>query len=639
MFDLFRRRDKLVRYVMGGLLGIVALSMLLYLIPGAGMSMGGGEGNEQVVADIGDQHITVAEVLRDIDGKLRGQQIAPAYVSVLIPQEIDFMVKEQAMAYEAKRIGLGVSDAQVASTIRSFPNVGTLSSEQYRDFLAQQGFTVAQFEDGVRKQQTIMGFHNIAAVGAIVTPQEVKADFQKAFEKIKLEYISYNPESLRATLKPSQDELKAYFDRNKGFFSVPETRSFIMLVGDPAKLAEGIQVSDAQIQAYYDAHRETYRTPERAHVRHILFETANKPKDEQEKLKIKAQEVLKQLKSGGDFAKLAKENSGDPGTKDKGGDLGWVVRGQMVKNFENASFTQKAGEIGDLVSTEYGFHIVQVLERQDPRTQPLAEVKDAIANELKKGGVNDKLQSAMDDARAALVKAPQNAEQIAAKYNLILTRADGHKPGDPFPEVGPDPQVDAALSALKKGEVSQVVQAKTKLVVLECTGVFASHPAQYDEVRAETAARYFADTTASMAEDKSKKAMDMLKSNGGDLQAVAKALGGEVKTTDLFTRGGAAEGLGSGALLSDAFTHKVGDVVGPIGVTNQRVVAKVIEKVEPDEKELASKRDQLVQQIQSQKAQERDMLLEDGIVERLTKEGKIRTHRDVVQKLLQRYRG
>jgi peptidyl-prolyl cis-trans isomerase D len=641
MFDLFRRNDKLKQYIMGGLLGIVALSMLLYLIPGAGTSLGGGaNGNEDVVADVGDQHITVAEVLRDIDGKLRGQQIAPAYVSVLIPQEIDQMIKDQAVAYEAKRLGLQISDTQLANTIRSFPNVGTMTSQQYRDFLAQQGFTVAQFEDGLRKQQSIVELQNIAVAGAVVTPQEIKATFQKGYEKIKLEYISYNPENLRATLKPSQEELKAYFERNKGFFSVPETRSFIMLVGDPAKMAETIQVSDAQIQAYYDAHRDIYHTPERAHVRHILFETANKPKDEQDKIKARAQDVLKQLKSGGDFAKLAKENSGDPGTKDKGGDLGWVTRGQMVKNFENASFTQKVGEIGDLVSTEYGYHIVQVLERQEPRTQSLDEVKNNIANDLKKGSVNDKLQNAIDDARAALVKAPQNAEQIASKYNLILTRVDNHKSNDTIPELGVDQQVDGALTALKKGDVSQVIQTKSnKLVVVECTAVIASHPAQYEEMRGEVAVKYFADTTTTMAQDKAKKAMEMLRSNGGDLQAVAKALGGEVKTTDLFTRGGAAEGLGSGALLSEAFNHKVGDVVGPIGVTNQQVVAKLVDKVEPDEKELASKRDQIVQQIQGQKAQERAMLFEDGLIERLKKDGKIKTHQDVVQKLMQRYRG
>lgn len=639
MFDLFRRRDKLVRYVMGGLLGIVALSMLLYLIPGAGTSMGGSDGNAQVVADIGDQHITVGEVLRYVDSKLRGQQIAPAYVSVLVPQEIDFMIKEQAVAYEAKRLGLQINDTHLANTIRSFPNVGTMTPDQYRDFLGQQGFTVTQFEDGVRKQETIVEIQNIVAAGAIVTPQEIKAEFQKAFEKIKLEYIAYNPETLRATIKPTQEELKAYFDRNKNFFSVPETRSFVMLMGDPAKVAENIQVSDAQVQGYYDAHRETYRTPERSHVRHILFETANKPKDEQEKLKTKAQEVLKQLKGGGDFAKLAKENSGDPGTKDKGGDLGWVTRGQMVKNFETASFNQKAGEIGDLVSTEYGFHIVQVLERQEPRTQPLAEVKDAIASELKKGSVNDKLQNAVDEAHTALVKAPQNADQIAAKYNLILTRVDNHKPGEVIPEVGIDPQVDGAVSSLKKGEVSQVVQAKTRLVILEATGVTPAHPAQYDEMRGEIAVRYFGDTTVSLAQDKAKKAMEMLRSNGGDLKAVAKALGGEVKTTDLFTRGGAAEGLGSGALLSDAFNHKVGDLVGPIGVANQQVVAKLVEKAEPDEKELAGKRDQIVLQIQSQKSQERATLFQDGIVERLKKDGKIKIHRDVEQKLMQRYKG
>jgi len=253
--------------------------------------------------------------------------------------------------------------------------------------------------------------------------------------------------------------------------------------------------------------------------------------------------------------------------------------------------------------------------------------------------VNDKLQNAVDDARTALVKAPQNGEQIAAKYSLTLARVESHQPGGVLPELGQDPQVDAALVPLKKGDVSPVVQAKNKLAFVELISINPPHPAEYNEVAAQVGGKYFADTTVAIAQDKSRKAMELLKSNGGDMKAVAKELGGEVKTTDLFTRGGAAEGLGSGVLLSEAFSHKVGDLVGPMGVANQQVVAKVIEKEEPDPKELASKRDQIVQQIQSQKAQERANLFQDGVVERLKKEGKIKIHRDVELKLMQRYRG
>ena len=136
---------------------------------------------------------------------------------------------------------------------------------------------------------------------------------------------------------------------------MPETRDLQLIVADQAKVADTIQVTDAQIQDYYNAHKDEYRTPERVHARHILLSTANKPKDEVPKIQAQAEALLKQIKAGADFAELAKKNSQDPGSAAKGGDLGWVSRGQMVKNFEDAVFTPEAER-----NQQCGYHRIRI---------------------------------------------------------------------------------------------------------------------------------------------------------------------------------------------------------------------------------------------------------------------------------------
>jgi peptidyl-prolyl cis-trans isomerase D len=466
----------------------------------------------------------------------------------------------------------------------------------------------------------------------------VNDEYKKSFEKIKLEYVGFNPDTLKADLKPTPDELKAYFESHKGYFNIPETRNFELFVADPVKMAQTIQISDSQVQNYYDTHKNDFRTPERVHARHILFMTQGKPKDQIDKIKAKAEDVLKQVKAGGDFAKLAIANSEDPGSASKGGDLGWVVRGQMVPNFEQACFTLKPGQTSDLVTTEYGFHIVQVLEKQDAHLQPLSEVKDQIAMELKKNQVNDVVQNSADQARADLAKNPQNGAQIAAKYNLQLINVENHKNGDAIAEIGADPTADSTVTSLKKGEISPVFQTKEKLAFLELTAINPTHPAQYAEVETQVRDQYLRDKANQIVQEKAKKVRDLVNSNGGDLNAAAKAVGAEVKTTDEFSRGGAAEGLGSAAQLSEAFDKPTGGIIGPTPVGNQTIVAKVVDKVEPDPSKMGEQRSVIVNQIKSRKSAERAALFRDGIVRQLEKDGKIKIHKDALDRLIARYR-
>ena len=638
MFDLFRSRDKAVRIILGGLLFMVALSMLVYLIPGAGVPTG--DRNDQIVAEIGkDDVVTVQDVDREIQGKVRGKELPPDVVGIFIPQQIEFMIAERSVAFEAKRMGFQVNDAELADAIRGLPQVGTLPADQYREFLAQQGYSVPEFESNMRKRLVVLALNNLALEGVIVTPPEVEREYRRVNEKIKLEYIGVSADKLKSDIKPTQEELKNYFTARRDVFKVPETRSFQMIVADPVKIAALLQIPDAQLQQFYNARKDSFRTPERVKVRHILLDTRNKSKEEVAKIRAKAEDILKQVKGGGDFAKLAEKYSEDPGSAKNGGDLGWVVRGQMVKNFEDTTFSLKPNQISDVVTTEYGFHIVQVLEKQDAHLQPFEEVKGQIAAELKKQMVNEKMQDLADAARAELAKSPQSAQQIAAKLNLLFVNVENRKPGDAIPEIGSDAQLDATIQGLKKGEVSQVMQSQTKLEVVVVTNIVASHSADFAEMENTVRNPYITDKATELAAEKIKKAAELLKSNGGDLKSAAKSLGVEVKTTDLFSRGGAAEGLGEGVRLSEAFEKPVGALIGPINIGGQTIMAKVIEKAEPDLSKLPEQRETIVQSIKSKKAEERGQLFQDSIVNKLVDEGKVKIHKDVMNRLIARYRG
>jgi peptidyl-prolyl cis-trans isomerase D len=636
MFDLFRSRDKAVRILLGGLLLMVAFSMLIYLIPGAGVPTSGNR--SEVVAEIGNDKLTTQEIQSIIQDKVRSRQVPAEMMQYLVPQIVEQAISDRAIAYEAKRMGFEVSDSDVAYTIRSIPSLAALPPDQYRNAVESMGQTVAQFEANIRQGIYDLRLQDLELAGVVVTPQEVEAEFNHVNEKIKLEYIAFDPAKMKSEVKPTPQDLQTYFMHMRNNFSIPETRSFDLVVVDPDRVAATMEVPDAAIHQYYDSHRDQFRTPERVKVRHILLMTQGKPKADVDKLKAKADDLLKQIKSGGDFAALAKANSDDPGSKTAGGDLGWIVRGQTVKNFENTAFSLKPGEISPVITTEYGFHILQVQEKQDAHLQSFDEVKPQIMAEMKKGGLNDRVQNLADQARAEIAKAPQNAAQIANKLGLIYTKVDKARSGAPLPIVGPDKGVGDTIFSTKKGDVTPVMQAGNRLAIAVIDQITPPRPAEFSEVEAQVRDGYINTEVVKLVAQRSNEAAAMLKSNGGDLQAVAKKFGLEVKTADFFNRQGAAEGIGSASYFNDAFSKPVGTVLGAVNVGTQTVVAKLAAKQAPDPAKLAQDRQRIVLELKDKKTTERNQLFQDSILAKLTQEHKVKIHKDVINRIVASFR-
>src|SRR5271166_719032 len=224
MFDLFRSRAKAVRILLGAMLAMVALSMLVYLIPGAGAPTVGDK-NDQVVAEVGKDVVTVPEIDIQVKNLLQGRSLPASMVGSYLPQLIDQAITDRAIAFEAQRLGIEISDQDLVNIIHSFP-FGTMPPDQYRQYVEQQiGVTVPEFEANVRLAAYQNALQQIAMEGVIVTPAEVEKAYRLHNDKIKIEYIAFDPVKTAKELKPTPEELRSYFDKNRGFFPVPETRS------------------------------------------------------------------------------------------------------------------------------------------------------------------------------------------------------------------------------------------------------------------------------------------------------------------------------------------------------------------------------------------------------------------------------
>ena len=643
MFDLFRSRAKAVRYLLGALLGVVALSMVVTLIPGYGTAS---TSQETVVAEVGKEQITTRQVQALMQNVMKTRRLPPEMVPHYVPMLIDQMITERAVAYQAERMGFHVSDEDVANAIRSMlPQMlggAEFDPKLYTAYLQQQGLSVSEFERNIKNNLYLLKLQNIALEGAIVTPPEVLGEYHRKNDKVKVDYVAWTPKDLRSQVSVTPEEIKTFYEQNRSVYMTPEKRSFHLLIADEAKIGASVEVNEAELRAAYNQNLDRYRTPETVKVRHILIKTNDKPKEELPKLEAKANDILKQVRAGGDFAALAKQYSDDPGSKDKGGVYEGVVRGQMVPAFEQAAFSLKPMEIGNLVKTEYGFHIVQTMEKQPAKVKTFEEVKAELAAESKREAVFARMQTAMDQARAELAKAPQNAAQIAAKYNLIYSDVQGYASGAPIPEVGQNPELAGTVATLKAGEVSPILQVgPAKLAIAAVTNVEAPKPNTLAEVEDRIRESLINKKVATLTEQRVRETTEKLKGlkGSGDLNAIAKAIGGEVKTTQLFTHDGAADGIGPATYLSEAFEKPVGSIVGPFNLGNQVFLAKVAEKQVADPAALPASREEIVLALKQKKAQERKELFEDGLMTQLIKEGKVKKNQDTIKRLVTSYQG
>ncbi len=305
-------------YLLIVLLSLVALSLVITLIPNYA-GFGSATSDVSVIAEIGGEKVTAMEVRQALERAMRDRSLPREMVSVYVPMIAQQMIASKAVAFQAERMGFRVSDAEAVEIIRSilpslFQNGQFVGRENYAAMLAQQNMTIPMFEANVKKQAAATRLEVMSLEGVIVTPQEVEDAFRKKNDRIVISYASISEEKYKPQVAVSPDEIKALYEQRKANFTIPEKRSFLVYPIEEAKLAATIAVADEQLKQAYNGSLDSFRTPERVKVRHILLKTEGKSEAEVAAIQKKTEELLKQVKGGADFAQIATKNSEDTGS-------------------------------------------------------------------------------------------------------------------------------------------------------------------------------------------------------------------------------------------------------------------------------------------------------------------------------------
>lgn len=641
------------KYILGGLLLIICGAMVITLVPGGilGDAFGFGGVEQGVLARVGGYNVTSFDVDRAARNMARqqfgGRAVPDQLMPLLRQSAANQLITQKALLVEAERMGLKVTDTELQNFLQHgpysayfFPNGKFIGQDAYENFINQNAqMTVPQFEQAVKEDLLMDKLRNVVQGPVSVAQQDVEQAFKEENTKVKFQYAVLSLDDISKTIKPTEAELKAFFDQHKANYanSIPEKRQVKYAVIDQSKVASQVQVTPSDLQAYYRDHQEQYRVPEQVNVRHILIKTPlpgpdGKVDDNAMKAaKAKADDVLNKLKAGGNFADLAKKFSDDPGSAEKGGDLGWINRGQTVPEFEKAAFSLKKGETSGLIQSSYGFHIIQLLDKHDAHVRSLAEVKDEIEPVVRQqkaqtAGENLASKFASQARSQGLEKAAQ-ANGVEVLTSNLVTRTDT------LPGVGMAPQLMDAVFGAQVNGTPDSVSTPQGYVVFQVVDLKPAATPTFDEIRARVESDFKADRAQAMLGQKTQELADKAKAEH-DLKKAAQQMGATLKTSELVTIESQVPELGR---MSDAgavaFSLKPGEISGPVSTGRSGAVLQLLERQEPTPEEIAKGSEQMREALLQQKRGQAFQLFAAGLRERLEQDGKIRVNKAEMDRL------
>ena len=626
MLKTLQQRNTSVKIVLGVVLGLICIAMVITLVPGPVGTIGNAP---DTLARVGGEDITQNDVQTVMQRISRSQQIPEMMRGMYARQVLDQLVFEKALEYEGDRLGIHVTNDEVGERIRqvlpqAFPGGQWIGSTSYVELIQQQGLTVPEFERFIREGLLQEKFQQLVTSGIQVSPEEIKQEYIRRNEKVAIEYAQIKPADLASTINPSESELEAYFKENQVKYQVPEKRSGQYALLDTNALRQKTKIPESDLNAYYQLHINDYKVPDRVHLEQILFSTIGKTDAELAEIRTKAADIDKQVKAGANFEDLAKKNSDDTNTKDKGGDLGWIVRGQTVPEFESVAFSLPKDSVSGVVSTQYGLVIMKILDKETARTKSFDEVKQSIEASMLEDKVSQEGQDISSKIATAVRQGSrQPIQDLARKFDLQL----GPIPLTAFadtliPGLGTSQELRQTLFLLQPGEISQPMQIDRGYVVLSADKVLPAHPATLAEVHDKVVSEYRAEKSVMLARTKAEDLAKQAKA-AGDLAKAAKALGLGTKKSDAFSREGNVGDLGPAKAFAPAFTMPVGQVGPALPLGGNWVVYRVASHEDANMAELLLQSDSIKQQLQQTKQSAAFEAFHDALEDQLRREGKL----------------
>ncbi len=639
MLDIMRRKKRL-KAVLWLVIFALSLGMLLFFVPGQNMGVSGldtsaasVDGDDIPMKDYYDAYRRMIEQYSN-GGRNR---LDPEMLKALgvNRQALDALISTRVVEYSAKRLGLAVSPQEIRDAVISSPNMQDrgqfIGVERYKALLAANNLTTTQFEDGVRQMLLAKKIRNLISDSLEVTDRELRDQFARDNIEAQVSYVTLKTEDFKKKVTATDSDVRAYFENHRDKYKVGEQRKAQYLDLSTIAVADTIQVTPKEIE---DAWAKESKQ-DTVNASHILFEVKDPAKDAE--IKAKAEAVLKRAKAGEDFAELAKQFSDDPGSKLQGGNLGSFPRGRMVKEFEDAAFSLKPGEISDLVRSQFGYHIIKVIRHDTPT---LESRRKELERQVQMSKATDLLKQKSQEAQK-LAEKEKDLNVIARDLKIpatVKTTAFLGRSSDPFSSGISQAMLDEMFKMKDLNTIGKVVEIPSGYALPKLIEVKPPRQSEFADVRAQVEKDYADQKALDLVKADAKSLADEATASGS-FEKAAKKRGLTLKTPPAFKRDGQPDadiGL-SRAFSTAAFETPVGSVSGPITMEDGKrvVVLQVKSRNQFDEaaftKQKPELRERLLSMTRESYFQEYIRRVQDG----LEKAGKIRINPNALEQVAQ----
>lgn len=540
MLDFLRKRKR--SWIIIILLGLIIIVFIAFY-GGSKYRDPGGQDVAVVNGEIITQREFALEYERAVDRYrelLKGSLTQEMLKSLNIKRNLlDDLIQKRLVLQEARAIGLTVTDDELASFLSLAPEfqvAGRFNKERYVQLLRVNKLSPADFEEQQRQQLTIQRLYGLILDSVQVPEAEVRERYRLEQEKINLSYIRLPLSQFASDVKVSEEEIKQFYDRNKETLKEPLKVQVEYLSYPFDQYTSSIQINEKEIEDYYNANRDSkFHKPKEAKLRTISVRVApDADAKQKEAARARASRLVADARAGKDFAQLAKNESDDPTTASKGGDVGWVVQGQLPPQIDKVVFGLSKGAISDVIEIPGGLQIVKIDDVKNETTLTLKEASDEITRTLKTEKAKREAAKTADRDREKL-SAGGDLEQLARESRATVHSTGLFASGEVVPDVGPNQEFYKAAFALKARELSPVIEGAKSYYLLRLKQRKEPSVPPLETVRGNIEKRLSESKAHELLLQKANALLDQLKKEK-DIARVAEQARLKVEDTGLFAR-------------------------------------------------------------------------------------------------------